>query len=131
MINYWKNTHPGPKNMNKPFKERFTFEQRKLESELIMEKYPERLPIIVERHSSSLNIPEINRNKYLVPSDLTFGQMVYVIRKRIEIPAEQGMYFFIGTSLMPFNKLIYNIYEKHMDEDGFLYLVYSGESTFG
>ena len=70
-----------------------SFEQRRSESELIMAKYPERLPIIVDKHCSSLNIPEININKHLVPSDLTFSQMVYVIRKRIEIPAEQGMYF--------------------------------------
>ena len=94
MLNYWKNTHPGPKNQNKPFKERFPFENRLEESRRIREKYPERLPIIVERNSTALSVPEIDRNKFLVPDDLTFGQMVYVIRKRVEIPSDQAMYFF-------------------------------------
>ena len=81
MLNYWKNTHPGPKNRTKPFKERFSFENRLEESKRIRTKYPERLPIIVERHPTSLNVPEIDRNKFLVPDDLTFGQMVCGIRK--------------------------------------------------
>jgi GABA(A) receptor-associated protein len=131
MLNYWKNTHPGPKNQKKPFNKRTSFEKRLEESEKVRAKYPERLPVIVERHGNSLNIPEIDRNKYLVPDDLTFGQMVYVIRKRVQIPSDQAMYFFVNGSLMPFNKLIFEIYEKHKSEDGFLYLIYSGETTFG
>ena len=131
MLNYWKNTHPGPKNQKKPFKERFPFENRLEESRRIREKYPERLPIIVERHSTALNVPEIDSNKFLVQDDLTFGQMVYVIRKRVEIPSDQAMYFFVNGKVMPFNKLIFDIYDNNQSKDGFIYLTYSGESTFG
>lgn len=32
---------------------------------------------------------------------------------------------------MPAAALMSTIYDEHKDEDGFLYIVYSGENTFG
>ncbi len=39
--------------------------------------------------------------RYLVPADLTVGQFVYVIRKRISLPAEKAIFVFVKTSLPP------------------------------
>ncbi len=39
--------------------------------------------------------------RYLVPSDLTVGQFVYVIRKRINLPAEKAIFVFVKNSLPP------------------------------
>ena len=43
--------------------------------------------MIVEKSPKS-DVPELDKKKYLVPSDLTVGQFVYVIRKRVKPPAE-------------------------------------------
>lgn len=44
-------------------------------------------------------MPDIDKKKYLVPSDLTVGQFVYVIRKRIKLSPEKGIFIFINNVL--------------------------------
>ena len=59
------------------FKKTHNFEKRKEEANRIMEKYPDRVPIICERLTRKA--PEIDRKKYLCPRDLTMGNFMYVI----------------------------------------------------
>ena len=112
------------------FKEKFPLKKRTDEAFRIMKKYPDRLPIIVEKDIKS-DIPEIDKKKYLVPSDLTIGQFVYVIRKRIKLDAEKAIFLFINNTLPPTSALLSQVYEQHKNEDGFLYVLFSGENTFG
>ena len=94
--------------------------------------------------------------RYLVPADLSVGQFVYVVRKRIKLGAEKAIFVFVKNTLPPtgesgffsFEYLVHvlsfgnvsrvgtaalmsAIYEENKDEDGFLYMTYSGENTFG
>jgi GABA(A) receptor-associated protein len=131
--------------------------------------------------------------RFLVPADLTVGQFVYVIRKRIKLSPEKAIFIFVKNVLPPtgrrppqrpsnpiggaaagpvaaalgdlpntwvspphlalgaqgFNSsppsylsshlsrppppaaLMSSVYEDHKDDDGFLYITYSGENTFG
>jgi hypothetical protein len=39
--------------------------------------------------------------RYLVPADLTVGQFVYVIRKRIKLSAEKAIFIFVDNVLPP------------------------------
>ncbi|KAA8573593.1 hypothetical protein EYC84_005176 [Monilinia fructicola] len=100
--------------MRSKFKDEHPFEKRKAEAERIRQKYSDRIP-----------------KKYLVPSDLTVGQFVYVIRKRIKLSPEKAIFIFVDEVLPPTAALMSSIYEEHKDEDGFLYISYSGENTFG
>ena len=113
------------------FKERFSFKTRQEEALRIMKKYPDRIPIIVERSLSDTTTELINKNKYLAPSSLTVGQFVYVIRKRLVLPPEKAIFLFIGGILPPTASLLGNIYDERKDKDHFLYITYSGENTFG
>jgi GABA(A) receptor-associated protein len=114
----------------KSFKEQHTFEKRQKESKRILEKYPDRIPVIAEKEAKS-DIPDIDKKKYLVPSDLSVGQFVYVIRKRIELPAEKAIFIFVKNKIPPTAELMSQVFERDKDEDGFLYVTYSGEGTFG
>ncbi|CAN6460563.1 unnamed protein product [Victoria cruziana] len=105
-------------------------ERRQTESARIREKYPERIPVIVEK-ADRTDIPDIDKKKYLVPADLTVGQLVYVIRKRIKLSPEKAIFIFVKNVLPPTGAVMSTIYEEHKDEDGFLYMTYSGENTFG
>ena len=105
-------------------------EQRAFESSRIRAKYPDRIPVIVEKSPKS-DVPELDKKKYLVPSDLTVGQFVYVIRKRVKLSAEKAIFVFVNNALPPTASLMSTIYEENKDEDGFLYIQYSGENTFG
>ena len=103
---------------------------RKEESENILQRYPDRIPVIVEKHAQS-NIDDIDKKKYLVPVDLSIGQFMYVIRKRIKCPPEQAIFLFVDGVLPTTGDLMSTIYSNHKHEDGFLYVTYSGENTFG
>lgn len=101
--------------------------------------------------------------RYLVPADLTVGQFVYVVRKRIKLSPEKAIFVFVKNTLPPTGELkllpfpatkihsciplqwliwlwmclhvsaslMSAIYDENKDEDGFLYMTYSGENTFG
>lgn len=105
-------------------------EKRKAEATRITQRFNDRLPVICEKAENS-DIQEIDKRKYLVPGDLSVGQFVYVIRKRIKLPSEKAIFIFINDILPPTAALMSTIYEEHKDEDGFLYVLYSGENTFG
>ncbi|KFK26531.1 hypothetical protein AALP_AA8G261100 [Arabis alpina] len=105
-------------------------EKRRAEAARIREKYPDRIPVIVEKAEKS-DIPTIDKKKYLVPADLTVGQFVYVIRKRIKLSAEKAIFIFVDNVLPPTGALMSAVYEEKKDDDGFLYVTYSGENTFG
>ena len=112
------------------FKDKHPFEKRLLESSRIMEKYPSRIPVICECVGGE--VPDIDRKKYLVPSDLSMAQFLYVIRKRISISPEKSIYIFVGGNIMVSgSQTLGTVYEKYKDLDGFLYTCYSGENTFG
>ena len=113
------------------FKDKFTFEERREESAKVAVKYPDRIPIICEKNANSKNTPDIDKTKYLVPCDLTMGQFIYVIRKRLSSSSNYALYIFVNGFIPPSSELLMTLYEKEHDEDGFLYMTYSFENTFG
>ncbi|RLN72518.1 hypothetical protein BBJ28_00009488 [Nothophytophthora sp. Chile5] len=115
-------------------------EKRQAEAQRIRSKYPDRIPVraplwyellVICEKADRSDIPDIDKKKYLVPADLTVGQFVYVIRKRIKLSPEKAIFIFINNVLPPTAALMSNIYEEQKDVDGFLYITYSGENTFG
>jgi hypothetical protein len=62
----------------------------------------------------------VDKRKYLIPMDLTVGQFVYVIRKRISIPPEKAIFIFVNDTLPPTAALMSTVYETHRDKDGFM-----------
>lgn len=114
------------------FKTEYSFHIRSTESKKILKKHQDRIPIICEKSikSNSL-VPDIDKKKFLVPIDLTVGQFIYVIRKRINLKPEQAIFIFINDTLPLSSLTISQLYHKHKDDDGFLYIEYSGENTFG
>jgi GABA(A) receptor-associated protein len=112
------------------FKQKHTLEHLKAESARIMAKYPDRIPVVVERGKKS-KLVEIDKNKFLVPSDLTVGQFLYVIRKRIKIQPEKALFIFVNGILPSSSLLMCSLYKEQKDESGFLFCEYYEESTFG
>merc|ERR1712010_59264 len=115
----------------KRFKDEHNFEKRVEESDKILKKHADRIPVICEKAEGS-DIPEIDRKKYLVPQELTVGQFVYVVRKRLRLPPEKAIFIFVDGRLPSTGAaLMSQMYKDYKDQDGFLYATYSGENTFG
>lgn len=113
------------------FKSSKTFDDRKFEAKRILSKYPNQIPVICEKAPSNKDIPPMNKFKFLVPKDLTCGQFLCIIRSRIKLEPEKALFLFVGQNIPSGNELVSELYHKNKDPDGFLYMVYSGENTFG
>ena len=56
------------------YKQDHPFEKRSTEAARIRDKYPDRIPVICEKDARS-DIPRVDKRKYLIPMDLTVGQV--------------------------------------------------------
>jgi len=102
-------------------------EERIKISQKIMSKYPERVPIIVD-YKKEINL---DKNKYIVPNNLTVGQFMYILHKKIQLNHEQSIFLLCNNELIFNTELIKNLFNRHRDYDGFLYIIISLENTFG
>ena len=108
-----------------------SIEERKQETKRMKEKYPHRTLIFLEK-SKNCNLPDIDKNKFLVPKDLSVGQMIHVIRKRMKINASQSIYLFTENNNLPVSsQSISSLYDTNANEDGFMYLTYNTEEVYG
>lgn len=114
------------------FKNEFTFEDRLAEAKKVIKKYPDRIPIICERATKATrDCPFIDKRKYLVPTDLTMGQFLHVIRKRLKLEPEKALFLFVNGTIPSTSNLVGEIYQRHKDADFYLYITYNQENTFG
>ncbi len=128
-------TTESPTNMDYltgKYKEDRSLEVRKAESARVFEKFSDRVPVIVEMAEEAANkLPYLDKQKYLVPADLTVGQFQYVVRKRIKLKPEEALFLFVGNELPATAELMSDLYKGKKDEDGFLYVVVHVDSAFG
>ena len=117
--------------MSYSYKTNRSFEARLTESRKIRDTFPGRIPVIIEKADRSGEIPTVDKNKFLVPADLTLGQFIYVVRKRLAMPPEKALFLFVNNTLPPTGALMRELYAQYADPDGFLYSTYGGENTFG
>jgi GABA(A) receptor-associated protein len=97
----------------------------------IVEKHPGRIPVLLAKHPSSVDLPDLQKQKFLVPSDLSLGQFVYVVRKNLTLPPEKALFLFVGNTLQPSSVLMNELYHHYRSENGALQMIYTSEATFG
>lgn len=113
------------------FKDQHSLDKRRDDSQRIRAKYPDRIPVIVNKWQHCTTLPELDKEKFLVPGDLTIGQFIYIIRRRIRLSPEQAVFVFVNNALPPVSQTMAAIDADGRDQDGFLYFTYSSENTFG
>lgn len=117
------------KDTKKPFKSQ-PFEERVKQFQKVMETHPNKIPVILEK-ANTAEVPDVDRNKYLLPREFTVANFLDVIRKRTNLGKEQAIFIYVNGTVPASNAMFGSIYEQHKDPDGFLYIVYTGESSFG
>jgi GABA(A) receptor-associated protein len=105
--------------------------ERLKKSQVILEKYPDRVPLIIQPSKNDRDSFPIDKSKYITPRDLSLMQLQQIIRKRVHFPAEKALFMFINNKIYPITSLVGAIYDTNKDADGFLYVTYCQESTFG
>ena len=113
----------------RPFRERLTEEQRRSEFCRISSKLTDRVPVIMER--GGRDAPLIDKEKFLVPVDLTVAQFSFVVRRRLKLAPSESLFLMAGGRLCPSAETVRSVYETHRAADGFVYVTYMLENTFG
>jgi len=96
-------------------------------SNQIMQKYTNRVPIIID----CTNNIELDKKKYIVSIDLTVGQFLYTIKKRIKLESHESIFLLTNNMLLNNTENISLVYSKFKAVDGFLYIIISKENVFG
>ena len=116
---------------NTIFRNTIPFDKRKDESDRLMIKYKDRIPIILECVCDTSKNINLDKHKFLVNKDLTVSQFIYIIRSRIKLKSDDALFMFFDNILKPSSEPICNIYKYHKNADGFLYAMITLENTFG
>ncbi len=107
-----------------------TFEERQNEAIRMLDKHPDRVPLIIEKQAGS-KLPDIDRRKWLVPRDMTFGAWTTVLRRRISLSPTEGLFIFVGNTVPTGSATLGELYEAHKEMTGLLLMTYATQNTFG
>ena len=120
------------------FKHDYDIESRKKQSKQVIDKYyPYKVPVIIQKHKDDKELISFKRRKYLIPCDMNYSALMIVLRRKVldneKLPPSIALFLFTESgNLLCNTDNILTIYQQHCDkDDGFLYLYYCSENTFG
>lgn len=120
-------------DINFNFKRKYTLEQRKHDAEEILNKYKDRVPVIVEKAPKCETLIEINKTKFLAPKDMLVAQFIFIIRRLMSLSEESALFLFTENKMVLLtSQTMFDSYLKNKNkDDNFLYLYYAPELIFG
>ena len=121
----------SPPTSGHQFKMQHSFAKRQHESSRLKEKHSDKIPIILEK-ASDTQLPSIDKQKFLMQKNITIAQFLHIIRSKIKLDASQSLFLFVNNSFIPTPSMtIGDVFDNHGDKDGFLYVTYNAQQTFG
>lgn len=124
-------------NNNKKFKDLFTKEERIAESNRIIAKYPDYIPVIID---CSEKLGQLKKQKFLVPSEVSASHLLHSVRKQFETKKSDAIFMFCDDTMICPTTMMKTIYADYKiknkitnrgDSDKFLYIDMNLESVFG
>ena len=109
-------------NINNPIDNEYNDEKIENNDEKIENDYD-----ILEHFDKSTNYEQY----YCKDHDGFIAIDIIKNKDKNNVSPDKSIFLMINNNLIPSAKLISEIYQEHSDEDGFLYVFYDGESTFG
>jgi GABA(A) receptor-associated protein len=113
----------------KDYKLKKSFDERKYESDTILKKYPEKIPVIINECSEEFR--ERVKRKMLLQKDMTVTQFMHTLRTKFNIKPEESLLIFVNGIMPISSTMVSYLYSKHKDSDGFLYVSILKENVFG
>ena len=121
-----------------------SFSKRKAMAERILDRYRDRIPILIRKaDKSALNL--LTHRKYIVPRDIAVGKFLHELRTSLKLQSYQTLFLLVeqydersfamnlwNKSVLPLTtELMGSLYNRYRSTDYFLHLIYTEENTFG
>jgi GABA(A) receptor-associated protein len=107
------------------------------ESERILAKFPDRIPVIVESADKELT-KLLKKNKFLSPTHVSVSYLLLTIRKQMKLDSSVAVFLFCDNKLLCSTELMSVVYNNYLtrnnigkNHDKFLYITICKENTFG
>jgi len=102
------------------------------EVQAIRHRFPNKIPLYVERYSREREVPALGRNKFLVPQELTMSQFLYIIRTKMKLRDSQALYLLVSDKVLVSHSMtMAQAYEQFRADDGYLHITYAAQQVFG
>ncbi len=124
--------------MVKLYKDEVSLSTRISESNRVLSKYIDKVPVIIDCDRELDAI--VKKRKFLAPRDVSASYLITLIRSKVKIDSKKAIFIFCNNQLIQGHTLIGEIYDKYIEDlmftntfdgDRFLYLYISCENTFG
>ncbi|XP_075984883.1 uncharacterized protein LOC142982325 [Anticarsia gemmatalis] len=102
------------------------------EVQAIRHRFPNKIPLYVERYVREREVPALGRNKFLVPQELTMSQFLYIIRTKMKLRDSQALYLLVNDKVLASHSMtMAQAYEQFRHHDGYLHITYAAQQVFG
>ncbi len=124
--------------MVKLYKDEVSLSTRISESNRVLSKYTDKVPVIIDCDRELDTI--VKKRKFLVPKDVSASYLISLIRSKVNLSSKKAIFIFCNSELIQGQTMFGDIYNKYMDNlmnskkfdgDRFLYLYLAYENTFG
>lgn len=117
--------------MNFKFKTENSLEERKRNSEALLKQFDDKIPLICEK-DPKWKMESLPKTKFLVPNTMMWSQLIDMIKSKIKLDNKEALFLLIaGKHQVSGEKTLGEIFEAYKDEDGFLYVSYAGQLSWG
>uniref|UniRef100_F1LD65 Microtubule-associated proteins 1A/1B light chain 3C n=1 Tax=Ascaris suum TaxID=6253 RepID=F1LD65_ASCSU len=103
------------------FKDRYDFCCRQSERQYYAKRYPNKIALIIERFKNEKFLEELDRELFIVPAEMTAGQLQNVIGKQLKKDLHcMPIYLLVNRNFLPSNSMtMAELAYKHSSDDGF------------
>lgn len=123
--------HSRPQQVSFSYKAEVSLEKRMQKSKSLIKKHPNYIPAFLE---SPLNDPNFTAFsiKTVIERSKDATQLMTDIRRRLNLEPSTAIFFFVNNRYkLTGDQQIGEVYDRYMDEDGFLYIACTYQDVMG
>lgn len=119
------------KKQNEHFRNR-PLEERKEKLDKLLNRNPNKIPIIFEKHKDSKLKVENGDAKFISTKNIKLAEFTKQLRDMWKLKEDTSLFFSCGSkAVLKPDISIGDLHEQNKDEDGYLYIQYREVETFG
>ena len=119
------------------YKNSKSLEQRIEESNRIISRHPNYIPVIIESSDPEI-IKSLKKRKFLCPKEVSSSYLMCSIRNNIKLENSKALFMFYNNILISGQQIMGQLYEEYKikknitnNDDLFFYITLTCENTFG